>query len=339
MPQRADLFLISPCSGAVRSAAPAGVEAIAYTLAEGLREAFRVFLVATPDSDPPAGVSLVPGHHTALPALVGQLLIKYPAAIFCDHSGAAIVEGDHPSFFRVFHVEPRYVFVPTPSRRCGFVSEYLRGLFVAQHNAAFAACPLLQNGISAMTPAACVPLGNAVIYIGRLNRLKGISLATDACASLGVTLHLYGGFGREATEDIVFNDLSLLRELSARHPQAFVYYGPLSDPAEKWRALSSAQVVLIPSREPESCSLVALEAAAAGAPVAAFRHGGLVEYLSEYPGMHFAQFIDDETADIRALGEAIQRALESPRPAPQLPAAYTNVAMVTRYHAWLSSPL
>ena len=337
MSQRADLFLLSPCSGPVRSAAPAGVEAIVYTLAEGLREAFHVRLVATPDSDPPAGVSLVPGYHAVLPELVGQLLLKYPEATFCDHSGAAILEGEHPRFFRVFHVEPRYVFVPALSGRCGFVSDYLRGLFAAQHSAAFSACPLLQNGISVMTPSARTQPSGVAIYIGRLNRLKGISLAAAACASLGVRLHLYGGFGREAPEDIVFNDLSLLRELSARYPEAFVYHGPLSDPAEKWRLLSGAPVVLIPSREPESCSLVALEAAAAGAPVAAFRHGGLVEYLSEYPGLHFAPYLNDEAADLRALGEAIQRALESPRPTPQLPTAYTAMAMVARYHAWLLS--
>lgn len=333
-----DLVLLSPCSGPVRRAAPAGVEAIVFSLAEGLRHTFDVHVVATPDSELPAGVVLHPSRHPGLPDVARELLSKWPTATFCDHSGAAIDVAGHPGFFRVFHVEPRYVFTPSAPERCGFVSAYLRGLFSKERDPRFGACPILYNGIDpgpAAGHAAPSLARTGVVYLGRVNRLKGLDLGVAACSSLGVPLHVHGGLGAEFGPDIVFNDLPLLDELAGLYPASFVYHGPLRDAGRKRDVLAGAAAVLISSREAESCSLVALEAVAAGAPAVTFRRGGVVEYLGDHPGVFFAEYSGHAGADASALAEALRRALGAGALEPSLPAPYTVDAMVARYRSWL----
>jgi glycosyltransferase involved in cell wall biosynthesis len=332
-----ELILISPCSGPVRKAAPAGVEAVIFALAEGLRREFRIQVLATHDSALPADVVLRPCTHAALEQETGRLLRERPDATFCDHSGAALDGSRHGRFFRVFHVEPRYVFTPDAPDRCAFVSAYLRGLFAEQRASPFERCPILANGVAPPDAPPSATGGAGVIYLGRLNRLKGIDLGVAACASLGLRLQIHGGLGLEVRPDIVFNDLPLLADLARLHPAAFRYHGPLSDPATKQALLAGADAVLIPSREAESCSLVALEAVAAGTPVVTFRRGGVVEYLGDHPGAFFAPHTGHDGTDADALARALRGALGAPRAGPSLPARYRASAMVERYRRWLFS--
>ncbi len=80
------------------------------------------------------------------------------------------------------------------------------------------------------------------------------------------------------------------------------FLGPVGF-ARKRRLLAAARCVLVPSLAPETSSLVAMEAAAAGTPVIAFRAGALPEIVEHGR----TGFLVDSA---REMAEAVRRAGE-----------------------------
>jgi glycosyltransferase involved in cell wall biosynthesis len=76
--------------------------------------------------------------------------------------------------------------------------------------------------------------------------------------------------------------------------------------ARKRRLLSAARCVLIPSTAPETSSLVAMEAAACGTPVIAFRVGALAETVEDRVSGLLVSDVE-EMADAIPLACAISR--------------------------------
>ncbi len=331
---RSPIVLVSPCSTPVSPAAAAGVEVIVYNLARHLPGVTHV--LGQPGSELPSGVTLIPvDGHPQLPDALASTLARMPDARICDHSGCRFPAGDDAARVRrVFHVAPQYVYRPAPSSRVAFVSEFLRAAFSQFTGRSYDACAVLHNGVEAPAlPRDPVCVAREVVYIGRVNRLKGIDMAAAVCAARGLTLVVYGGLGASAPEDIVFNDRTHLRETMARFPGVVRYEGPLRDIASKRRRLAGARCLLIPSREPESCSLVALEGVALGVPVVAFAHGGLMEYVADQ--LFLAPYRGRWAEDIRSLGDALDRATRAEPAHPALPPSFRADAMATRYQSWL----
>jgi glycosyltransferase involved in cell wall biosynthesis len=113
-------------------------------------------------------------------------------------------------------------------------------------------------------------------FLGRLDPVKGVDIIVDAVAALPAA----------ATIELVIRGLpqdqayaSRIRESAARDPRitlaAPVSRGELATELERY------DVLAIPSRWLETGPLVALEAKAAGRPVAAARRGGLAEIVRE----------------------------------------------------------
>jgi glycosyltransferase involved in cell wall biosynthesis len=117
-----------------------------------------------------------------------------------------------------------------------------------------------------------------VICVARFDREKGVDVLVRAAAkSTGPlakarVLLIGGGLGREATD-------SLARASGVR--DRIVFTGVRSDLEQLYPA---ADVVVVPSRCPESCSLVTLESQACGVPVVASMVGGIPEHLQHGVG-------------------------------------------------------
>lgn len=153
-----------------------------------------------------------------------------------------------------------------------------------------------------------------VLFVGRIQPLKGLDVAVDALARLSndrARLVVVGGAsGSEGDHEVArINDMILERGVGRR--VTFVEPQPHHMLSTYYRA---ADVVVVPSRS-ESFGLVALEAAACGIPVVASAVGGLLTivhhgvtgYLvaDRKPGQ-FASHIDhllDHPIDARAMGE------------------------------------
>jgi D-inositol-3-phosphate glycosyltransferase len=120
--------------------------------------------------------------------------------------------------------------------------------------------------------------GPILLFVGRIQPLKGLDVAVRTLAELGrsdARLVVVGGAsGREGATELA-RVTNLIDELGVRDRVLFYEPQPHHRLATFYRA---ADVVLVPSRS-ESFGLVALEAAACGTPVVANAVGGLLNLV------------------------------------------------------------
>lgn len=173
-----------------------------------------------------------------------------------------------------------------------------------------------------MVPAHIVPIGvdgdafplkaptadgaaNRILYVGWLNRIKGVDVLLRALALLvthrpQVRLTLIGGSAyrnanrREQTMHELVATLGLAPYVEFRGPQPA---------AEVARAMQEADVLAVPSRR-ESCGSVIMEALSSGTAVVATRSGGPEDIVTEEVGRVVQ--VDDPAA----LAAAIEQVLE-----------------------------
>lgn len=134
---------------------------------------------------------------------------------------------------------------------------------------------------------------NWFLYLGRIERYKGINVAVAACAEARVPLKVAGAGSQE--EDMK----SLVLELNAKGLVKFIG-APTDD--EKYDLLRRCKALIFPVKD-EDFGIVPIEANAAGAPVIALRSGGVVETISENSpktGMFFNEW------DALSLAEALK---------------------------------
>lgn len=147
---------------------------------------------------------------------------------------------------------------------------------VSPHQAAGAPADLgplavVENGVDVEAFDVDVSRGDDLVALGRICPEKGLHLALDAARLADARLFV-GGACFAYGEHRRYFDREFAPRLDARRR----WLGPVGGEGKR-RLLAGARAVLIPSLAPETSSLVAREAAAAGAPVVAFRSGALAE--------------------------------------------------------------
>lgn len=132
------------------------------------------------------------------------------------------------------------------------------------------------------------------LLLGRICPEKGVHLALDAARLAGRDLLVAGEVFPYAAHRRYFEE-----EVAPRLDARRRWIGPVAG-ARKRRLLAAARGVLIASTAPETSSLVAREAAAAGAPVVAFRSGALVDAVED--GVT-GRLVDDASGMAQALAD------------------------------------
>lgn len=154
---------------------------------------------------------------------------------------------------------------------------FLQGVSAAQHRACRRTpmlLPPIANGVPLPAPAPRAKR-RFVLALGRLCPEKGFHLALDAARLADLPMLLAGAvFGYDAHERYVRDDIVPRLD----HARRFI--GPVSG-RRKHRLLAAARCVLVPSLAPETSSLVAMEALAAGTPVIGFANGALPEIVED----------------------------------------------------------
>jgi len=186
-------------------------------------------------------------------------------------------------------------------------------------NSSFIREKLITNGFPAAKTHLChpvldqpdpepVPLPNEpqILYVGSLIRGKGVDLLLRALAELPCPFHLkIVGKGKSEEE---------LRELAGTlglsNAVTFVGWVPNDEIA---RYYQEAKVVAVPSAWPEPFGLVGLEAMRHGRPVAAFRAGGIPDWLDDGETGMLAPPLD-----VTAYAADLERLLSEPGLAEQL---------------------
>jgi glycosyltransferase involved in cell wall biosynthesis len=115
--------------------------------------------------------------------------------------------------------------------------------------------------------------GRYALVLGRICPEKGVHIAMNAAARAGVPL-VIGGKVFPYPAHLEYFEHAVRPRLGSTHS----YIGPFSG-KEKHCILASARCLIVASLVPETSSLVAMEALAAGTPVVAFANGALPEII------------------------------------------------------------
>lgn len=139
---------------------------------------------------------------------------------------------------------------------------------------------------------------NFAVFLGRICREKGVTIAIEAAKLIDIPLFVAGEVARYKEHQEYFED-EVLPALDRRRR----LIGPIGF-TRKRRLLSAARCLLVPSLAPETSSLVAREALACGTPVIAFPNGALADTV-EHGRTGFLVESIEEMADAIAAADTI----------------------------------
>jgi glycosyltransferase involved in cell wall biosynthesis len=174
----------------------------------------------------------------------------------------------------------------------------------AQERACPPGLPLLariENGVDTAAFAGRHARRGFALFLGRICPEKGVHIAVEAAKRADVPLILAGEVFPYATHRRYFAE-----EVTPRLDRERRFVGPVGG-ARKRRLLAAARCVLVPSLAPETSSLVAREALAAGTPVVAFPAGALAETV-EHGRTGFLVRDTEEMAKAIRLADGIDQA-------------------------------
>lgn len=113
------------------------------------------------------------------------------------------------------------------------------------------------------------PIGDYYLFVGRLSEEKGVDILLRAVTDIKREIRIVGSGPAEAALQKLANELRLTN---------ISFLGQLP-PDEVTTQLQHCRALIVPSRWPENCPLVILEALAQGKPVIASRSGGIPEFV------------------------------------------------------------
>jgi CelD/BcsL family acetyltransferase involved in cellulose biosynthesis/glycosyltransferase involved in cell wall biosynthesis len=185
-----------------------------------------------------------------------------------------------------------------------------------------AAAELVENGILVESFGAWGKRhrGDFCLMLARICPEKGIHDALAAARRAGTALWLAGELSAFGAHQRYFD-----REVRPHLDGVHRYLGPVKG-QRKRELLASARALLVPSRVPETSSLVAMEAIASGTPVLAYASGALPTIVEHA----VTGFIVD---GVDAMAEAIGRVgnLDSQRCQAQAMERFSAKSMTTKY--------
>ena len=157
--------------------------------------------------------------------------------------------------------------------------------------------PSIPNGVPTELFGSVHPRrGPAALILARICPEKGVHLALDAAHAARVPLIVAGEVFGYAAHQAYFRD-----EIVPRLDRLRRYVGPAGF-REKRHLLARARCLLIPSLCAETSSLVAMEAAACGTPVIAFRQGALPEVVEDGRTGFIVEDVPGMTAAMAKIG-------------------------------------
>jgi glycosyltransferase involved in cell wall biosynthesis len=137
-----------------------------------------------------------------------------------------------------------------------------------------------------------------LVFLGRLERCKGVHTAIDVATRLGRPLLIAGNISTTPEEREYFE-----RELKPRIDGQLVRYVGVVDDLQKNELLGSAAAMLLPIEWEEPFPVVLPEAMLCGTPVVAFRRGGVPEGIDHGTTGFVVDTVDQMVAAVQRLGE------------------------------------
>lgn len=212
---------------------------------------------------------------------------------------------------------------PAAALRPARPDTHLHGVSASQHRTAppgVRLLPPVANGVPVERLAIRVAKRRFAVALGRICPEKGFPHALDAARLAGMEGLLAGRIFPYADHERHFRE-----EIQPRLDRRRRFLGPVGFGRKRW-LLGAARCLLAPSLVPETSSLVAMEALAAGTPVVAFPAGALAEIVE--PGV--TGFLVGDAAEMAdAIADCARLDPEACR--AQALARHRQDAMVARY--------
>lgn len=187
-------------------------------------------------------------------------------------------------------------------------SEFLNhGL--ASHRVRHVRYTFIERQVRAPRRRVSASVSHRLVFIGRMERLKGGRLLLDALPSIASSLGarvevVFVGTGSQRPQWELYGT-----QVAAQDPRIDVKFVGWSGREEMESLLAEQDLLVVPSVWPEPFGLVGIEAAQLGVPAVGFAVGGISEWLTDGINGRLAP-ADPPTA--RGLAETIVRCLSDP---------------------------
>jgi len=158
---------------------------------------------------------------------------------------------------------------------------------------------IVRNGINLERFAPGEGARHGLLWLGRICEEKAPHLALEIAEAAGLPITLAGQVYPFSYHRQYF--AAEVEPRLRRNPQARFLDSPSWE--QKLKLLRSVQAVLVTSQVDETSSLVAMEAAASGTPVVAFRRGSLPEVVQEGVTGFLVENLAEAVAAVRRTGE------------------------------------
>jgi glycosyltransferase involved in cell wall biosynthesis len=149
---------------------------------------------------------------------------------------------------------------------------------------------------------ATVPSDAPLVYLGKIERMKGVHVAIAIARGSGRRLIIAGNTVESGPDHEYFTK----EILPAIDGSAIQYIGPVDD-AQTSRLLGRAAALVFPTAYPEAFGIVMAEAMACGTPVIGSKRGALPEVLREGSNGFLCETVEQGVAAVGQL-ETIDRA-------------------------------
>lgn len=147
-----------------------------------------------------------------------------------------------------------------------------------------------------------------VALVGRINRMKGQPLLIRTAAILWErgfrNIHFLIVGSVFPGQEKLLDDLN--RQIASSQAREKIHVMPFTD--DVWNVWDACDIAVVPSTEPESFGMVAIEAMAAAKPVVVAAHGGVLDIVEhEVSGLHC------KPNDATAFADEIEKLIHSPQ--------------------------
>ncbi len=187
--------------------------------------------------------------------------------------------------------------------------------------------PVIENGVELPPWPPQTPKSDFALVLARICPEKNIHAALQAGSKAGIPVRV-GGRVFPYPEHQAYFDEQVAPLLQNQGGVRHEFLGPLGA-AQRGELLSRAKCLLHPTLAPETSSLVAMEALAAGTPVIAYRSGALPEIIEHGVTGFLVDRVEEMTHAIRHVHElspqACRRAAEDRFPARRMTEKYLNL--------------
>jgi glycosyltransferase involved in cell wall biosynthesis len=144
----------------------------------------------------------------------------------------------------------------------------------------FGDAPVIENGVEVQPFDRGVKKGDFALVMGRICPEKNAHCALEAGTKAGVRVIIGGQVYPYRAHQQYFEEKIEPQLQKSVPPAIHQFAGPLT-PERRQQLLAQAKCLLHPTLAPETSSLVAMEALAAGTPVIAYRSGALPEIVED----------------------------------------------------------